>query len=89
MPFFIALGDEIRLTIVEVLTEAASKNCSGDFPGKYEPARPECEGNHRVYKPLKACCLPPSENFKRGWTYRYQALGDLQLLLSHNLRGHS
>ena len=31
MPFFIALGDEIRLTIVEVLTEAASKNCSGDF----------------------------------------------------------
>lgn len=31
MPFFIALGDEIRLTIVEALTETASKNCGGDY----------------------------------------------------------
>ena len=31
MPFFIALGDEIRLTIVEALTEAASRRCGGDY----------------------------------------------------------
>lgn len=31
MPLFIALGDEIRLTIVEALTEAASRHCGGDY----------------------------------------------------------
>lgn len=31
MPLFIALGDEIRLTIVEALTEAASRYCGGDY----------------------------------------------------------
>ena len=31
MPLFIALGDEIRLTIVESLTDAAYQNCDGDF----------------------------------------------------------
>lgn len=31
MPLFIALGDEIRLTIIESLTDAAYKNCGGDF----------------------------------------------------------
>lgn len=31
MPFFIALGDEIRLTIVESLTDAAFRSCNGDF----------------------------------------------------------
>lgn len=31
MPLFIAYGDESRLTIVEVLTEAALKKCNGDF----------------------------------------------------------
>lgn len=31
MPLFIALGDEIRLTIVEALTDAAFKTCGGDL----------------------------------------------------------
>lgn len=31
MPLFIALGDEIRLTIVEALSETAFQNCGGDF----------------------------------------------------------
>ncbi len=31
MPLFIALGDEIRLTIIESLTDAAYQNCGGDF----------------------------------------------------------
>lgn len=31
MPLFIALGDEMRLTIIEVLTNAACKNCGDDF----------------------------------------------------------
>ncbi|MCI7263547.1 MAG: ArsR family transcriptional regulator [Clostridiaceae bacterium] len=31
MPLFIALGDEIRLTIVEALTDEAYRRCNGDF----------------------------------------------------------
>lgn len=31
MPFFIALGDEMRLTIIESLTDAAFTSCDGDF----------------------------------------------------------
>ena len=31
MPLFIALGDEMRLTIIEALTDAACQNCSGDY----------------------------------------------------------
>ncbi len=31
MPLFIALGDEMRLTIIEALTDAACKNCGDDF----------------------------------------------------------
>lgn len=31
MPLFIAFGDEIRLTIIESLTDAALQNCDGDF----------------------------------------------------------
>ena len=31
MPLFIALGDEIRLTIVESLTDTAMNKCNGDF----------------------------------------------------------
>jgi len=31
MPLFIALGDEIRLTIIESLTDAAYRSCGGDF----------------------------------------------------------
>lgn len=31
MPLFIALGDEIRLTIVESLTDAAFRSCGGDL----------------------------------------------------------
>lgn len=34
MPLFIALGDEIRLSIVESLTDAAYRNCGGDFSAK-------------------------------------------------------
>lgn len=31
MPLFIALGDEIRLTIIESLTDAAYHRCGGDY----------------------------------------------------------
>ena len=31
MPLFIALGDEIRLSIIESLTDAAYRTCDGDF----------------------------------------------------------
>lgn len=31
MPLFIAFGDEIRLTIIEALTDAALRNCDGDY----------------------------------------------------------
>lgn len=31
MPLFIALGDEIRLTIIESLTDAAYRRCNDDF----------------------------------------------------------
>lgn len=31
MPLFIAFGDEIRLTIIEALTNAALRDCDGDF----------------------------------------------------------
>lgn len=31
MPLFIALGDEIRLTIIEALTDAAYRTCQGEF----------------------------------------------------------
>lgn len=31
MPLFIALGDEIRLTIIESLTNAAYQSCGGDL----------------------------------------------------------
>lgn len=31
MPLFIALGDEIRLSIIESLTDAAYRTCGGDF----------------------------------------------------------
>lgn len=31
MPLFIALGDEIRLTIIESLTDAAYRTCRGNF----------------------------------------------------------
>ena len=31
MPFFIFFGVEFRLTIVEALTEAASRSCGGDY----------------------------------------------------------
>ncbi len=31
MPLFIALGDEIRLTIIEALTDAACQRCDHDF----------------------------------------------------------
>ena len=90
MPFFIALGDEIRLTIVEVLTEAASKNCSGDFSRENMSRHGLNVKEITEYTSLSRPAVSHHlKIFKRGWTYRYQALGDLQLLLSHNLRGHS
>ena len=79
MPLFIALGDKVRLSIVELLTEAAvrSEDPQGtiDFEGH---AMNVNEITRRT-----SCHIPSSENFKRCGSGRCTSGRDSQLLLSH------
>ena len=78
MPLFIALGDKVRLSIVELLTEAAvrSEDPQGtiDFEGQRD---------HTPHQPFPTCHIPSSENFKRCGSGRCTSGRDSQLLLSH------
>mgnify|MGYP001211851679 CR=1 FL=1 len=77
MPLFIALGDKVRLSIVELLTEAAVR--SEDPQGTID-----FEGHAmNVNEPFPTCHIPSSENFKRCGSGRCTSGRDSQLLLSH------
>ena len=75
MPLFIALGDKVRLSIVELLTEAAVR--SEDPQGTID-----FEG-HAMNVNEITCHIPSSENFKRCGSGRCTSGRDSQLLLSH------
>ena len=87
MPFFIALGDEIRLTIVEALTEAASRRCGGDYSienlslhGLNVKEITECTSLSRPAVSHHLKILKDAGLISVG--------GNLQLLLSLHLPGH-
>ena len=89
MPFFIALGDEIRLTIVEALTEAASRRCGGDYSMENLSLHGlKCQRNYRIYQPVPSCSIPPLKNTEGRGADFCETGGDLQLLLSLHLPGH-
>ena len=75
MPLFIALGDKVRLSIVELLTEAAVRS--------EDPQGHECKRDHTPHQPFPTCHIPSSENFKRCGSGRCTSGRDSQLLLSH------
>ena len=77
MPLFIALGDKVRLSIVELLTEAAVR--SEDPQGTID-----FEGHAmNVNEITRRTSLSSSENFKRCGSGRCTSGRDSQLLLSH------
>ena len=78
MPLFIALGDKVRLSIVELLTEAAVR--SEDPQGTID-----FEGHAMNVNEItrRTSLIPSSENFKRCGSGRCTSGRDSQLLLSH------
>ena len=99
MPLFIALGDEIRLTIIEALTDEAltgrTKNTpmNTNQPDKNDdrpislPTQPR-PGNHRTDQPVAPGSFPPFEDLKDSRADRRPPGGNLQLLLPLDRRQH-
>ena len=95
MPLFIALGDEIRLTIIEALTdEALTGRTKNNDVNKNQPARPvpsawlKRPGDHRTDQSVAPGSFPPFEDLKDSRADRCPPGGNLQLLLSLNRRQH-
>ena len=95
MPLFIALGDEIRLTIIEALTdEALTGRKKNNDVNKNQPARPvpsawlKRPGDHRTDQSVAPGSFPPFEDLKDSRADRCPPGGNLQLLLSLNRRQH-
>ena len=89
MPFFIALGDEIRLTIVEALTEAASRRCGGDYSMENLSLHGLNVKEITEYTSLsRPAVSPPLKNTEGRGADFCETGGDLQLLLSLHLPGH-
>jgi hypothetical protein len=101
MPLFIALGDEIRLTIIEALTDEAltgrtkNNDVNKNQPDKNNdrqislPAQSRPHGlNVREIQPVAPGSFPPFEDLKDSRADRCPPGGNLQLLLSLNRRQH-
>ena len=95
MPLFIALGDEIRLTIIEALTDEALTGRKKNNPmNTNQPAHPapsarlKGPGNHRTDQSVAPGSFPPFEDLKDSRADRCPPGGNLQLLLSLNRRQH-
>ena len=99
MPLFIALGDEIRLTIIEALTDEAltgrtkNNDVNKNHPDKNND-RPipsawlKRPGDHRTDQPVAPGSFPPFEDLKDSRADRCPPGGNLQLLLSLHRRQH-
>ena len=78
MPLFIALGDEIRLTIIEALTDEALTGRKKNNPmNTNQPAKTDA-------RPI----FPPFVDFKDSLSDRRPPGGNLQLLLPLDRRQH-
>ena len=81
MPLFIALGDEIRLTIIEALTdEALTGRTKNNDVNKNQPDK---NNDHQISLPAQS--RPHGLNSRAD---RCPPGGNLQLLLSLNRRQH-
>ena len=99
MPLFIALGDEIRLTIIEALTdEALTGRTKNNDVNKNQPDK---NNDHQISLPAQSrphglnvreiterSSFPPFEDLKDSRADRCPPGGNLQLLLSLNRRQH-
>ena len=86
MPLFIALGDEIRLTIIEALTdEALTGRTKNNDVNKNQPDK---NNDHQISLPAQPGSFPPFEDLKDSRADRCPPGGNLQLLLSLNRRQH-
>ena len=83
MPLFIALGDKVRLSIVELLTEAAVRSEDPQGTIDFEGHAMNVKRDHTPHQPFPTCHIPSSENFKRCGSGRCTSGRDSQLLLSH------
>ena len=89
MPLFIALGDEIRLTIIEALTdEVLTGRTKNNDVNKNQPDK---NNDHQISLPAQPVApgsFPPFEDLKDSRADRCPPGGNLQLLLSLNRRQH-
>ena len=81
MPLFIALGDKVRLSIVELLSEDALKN--GGTRGTIDFEGCAMNVNEITRRTSLSCYLPSFKNIKRCRSGGCTPGRDSQLLLSH------
>ena len=83
MPLFIALGDKVRLSIVELLSEDALKNGGTRGTIDFEGYAMNVNEIHPPHQSFPACYLPSFKNIKRCRSGGCTPGRDSQLLLSH------
>ena len=83
MPIFIALGDKVRLSIIEALTENAMALDSPGVSVDFADHAMNVNRDHPAHQPVASGHLPSFKNIESRRTGRCPRGRHCQLLLSH------